>query len=970
MSSMFGATHPSMFGDAHQTNASIAPVTSQSVYHVVDLQDSSEVFQSDARPNPSGIISSASTVGSLASSAVNTIASYFGGSTAADISPVILTSSMASMVVDEQKGLPHHSTTHHHLSHQHPLLPASNSQGQLLHRRSASEGQSKNSVAPHRHPHRKTTPPRPSSPATRSLGHPSPQVSQEDIAPNLAEGHPTHWSIPREAELPEDAPLQRKSSSPPPLSPAQMSVPPLSAAQMSLPSAEEYSRRPHAPSPQQATDARKDTIELLVSERNLLTQEKDQLAHQLMAATAESESLHREVTECRERILELSRESAVIEGGRKAAEDEVVRLEREARELRDEVQRTRSSLERVTEEKVEMGSRMQELSEQQAETEKKLKETESQLRIQNLQLSQLQNVGAEVSSFQGEFERVSAEKFELEKTLAQAKERVRTLSEENEKTVEQYQGYISQFTSLQSKVESLSMELLASRETNSAISAELAILKSSASGMVSVEDLGQERRQRAKTDEENKALQEKARQLVNDNEHLSTLLSESSTRIERLEEEIKRLHRMQEDKQKILASAQSDQVAASRAIQQNRTLKIQLEQLQSAFELLTEENKKMERELVTARRRINELDSTCQSLREDMHKAVQGIATHGKEEQTTVTSTSSSQVTASTVQPSANPIGVAVTEALQKELEAAQAELSALHRQNQILRSQVAMMNQADSGDEEEEETRNSEGRGKEAMVPLFVLQRTEQERDEWRRQVERMKVEEEEARKRVATLPSAAVSAEHFVQLQEAMQRLEERFKKTMDQVAELTNEKQDLEHLCMQLQGETETIGEYVALYRTQRELIRERATEKDQAIKELGKDREQLKELIKELEAAIQDDKGEAHEGGRARSNGGVTLDEHSLVNGDEPGTVSSPVVKKVHSKEEDIRVILQKLKSCNLLMKSSLEKSSSSPVSSPPSPLSRLSRQLNGPPSSECHPSAFHSCIHCHGNLLTV
>ncbi|CAG0909468.1 unnamed protein product, partial [Cyprideis torosa] len=134
--------------------------------------------------------------------------------------------------------------------------------------------------------------------------------------------------------------------------------------------------------------------------------------------------------------------------------------------------------------------------------------------------------------------------------------------------------------------------------------------------MVSVEDLGQERRQRAKTDEENKALQEKARQLVNDNEHLSTLLSESSTRIERLEEEMKRLHRMQEDKQKILASAQSDQVAASRAIQQNRTLKIQLEQLQSAFELLTEENKKMERELVTARRRINELDSTCQSLRE------------------------------------------------------------------------------------------------------------------------------------------------------------------------------------------------------------------------------------------------------------------------------------------------------------------------------------------------------------------
>lgn len=38
---------------------------------------------------------------------------------------------------------------------------------------------------------------------------------------------------------------------------------------------------------------------------------------------------------------------------------------------------------------------------------------------------------------------------------------------------------------------------------------------------------------------------------------------------------------------------------------------------------------------------------------------------------------------------------------------------------------------------------------------------------------------------------------------------KLEKRFKETMEKVAELTDEKQKLEHLVLQLQSETETIG-----------------------------------------------------------------------------------------------------------------------------------------------------------------
>lgn len=47
---------------------------------------------------------------------------------------------------------------------------------------------------------------------------------------------------------------------------------------------------------------------------------------------------------------------------------------------------------------------------------------------------------------------------------------------------------------------------------------------------------------------------------------------------------------------------------------------------------------------------------------------------------------------------------------------------------------------------------------------------------------------------------------------------KLENRFKETMEKVAELTDEKQKLEHLVLQLQGETETIGKlyYFRLYK----------------------------------------------------------------------------------------------------------------------------------------------------------
>lgn len=88
-----------------------------------------------------------------------------------------------------------------------------------------------------------------------------------------------------------------------------------------------------------------------------------------------------------------------------------------------------------------------------------------------------------------------------------------------------------------------------------------------------------------------------------------------------------------------------------------------------------------------------------------------------------------------------------------------------------------------------------------------------------------------------------------------EAMDKLQDRFKRTMTEIADLTEEKQRLEHLVMQLQSETETIGEYIALYQTQRRLLKQREVEKDIQLNRIAADREDMKDKLRQLNELVE-------------------------------------------------------------------------------------------------------------------
>ena len=70
---------------------------------------------------------------------------------------------------------------------------------------------------------------------------------------------------------------------------------------------------------------------------------------------------------------------------------------------------------------------------------------------------------------------------------------------------------------------------------------------------------------------------------MSDNSQLSRLYQEKEDRIEELERQLARLEEDSTDRGRLLESIQGDKATISRALAQNKTLKLQLEELQAAY---------------------------------------------------------------------------------------------------------------------------------------------------------------------------------------------------------------------------------------------------------------------------------------------------------------------------------------------------------------------------------------------------
>ncbi|XP_012671057.2 golgin subfamily A member 2 isoform X2 [Clupea harengus] len=166
-----------------------------------------------------------------------------------------------------------------------------------------------------------------------------------------------------------------------------------------------------------------------------------------------------------------------------------------------------------------------------------------------------------------------------------------------------------------------------------------------------------------------------------------------------------------------------------------------------------------------------------------------------------------------------------------------------------------------------------------------LVLSRLEGERDELRRQLELERRLHQNALQQMAVLSqqqqqqqedssspsvsiqnigdSGGVPVEVHEALRVAMEKLQDRFTSLMQEKADLKERTEELEHRCIQLSGETDTIGEYIALYQNQRAIMKQRHFEKEQYISMLAQDKEEMKAKLAELQDLVMRLVGERNE-----------------------------------------------------------------------------------------------------------
>lgn len=169
------------------------------------------------------------------------------------------------------------------------------------------------------------------------------------------------------------------------------------------------------------------------------------------------------------------------------------------------------------------------------------------------------------------------------------------------------------------------------------------------------------------------------------------------------------------------------------------------------------------------------------------------------------------------------------------------------------------------------------------------------------------------------------------------ALLKLEQKFKQAMSRIAELVSEKEHLEHVIVQLQEETDTVGEYITIYQYQRQQQRKRLEENERQLQIVSRDKEDLKSKLSQLQnlvtSFVQDAPGKTETKNRlvngGNHNGQIESAEDALL---------SPAVQRLDRKSSSAKKTITTVDLIEPLVPVVLEAESaqSTPTHHPPSP----------------------------------
>ncbi|XP_053138371.1 golgin subfamily A member 2 isoform X2 [Hemicordylus capensis] len=413
---------------------------------------------------------------------------------------------------------------------------------------------------------------------------------------------------------------------------------------------------------------------------------------------------------------------------------------------------------------------------------------------------------------------------------------------------------------------------------------------------------------------------------VRDNEQLSRLNQEQEERLLELEKALQRYSEEAVDRQQILENMQSDKATISRAVTQNRELKEQLAELQNGFVKLTNENMEVTSALQSEQHVKKELAKKIGQLQENLGELKETVAQKTQEAQALQEQRDQyyghlQQYTAAYQQLASEKEelhkqyllqmqlmdrlqheevqGKVAAEVHFKELQQAKESLDSVAKENRELQAHVSqLMAELDAkmllpraeGDGVETEEMVEDTRTPSPMIPedfesreemvaflTSAVSQAETGREEMRQQLAEQRRQCRALLQQVATLrqeqqlhvasrgdlAADSVPREVHEALKSAMEKLQSRFTDLMHEKAELKERVEELEHRCIQLSGETDTIGEYIALYQSQRAILKQRHREKEEYISRLAQDKEEMKMKLLELQELVMRLVGERNE-----------------------------------------------------------------------------------------------------------
>uniref|UniRef100_A0A4W3GWQ4 Golgin A2 n=1 Tax=Callorhinchus milii TaxID=7868 RepID=A0A4W3GWQ4_CALMI len=622
------------------------------------------------------------------------------------------------------------------------------------------------------------------------------------------------------------------------------------------------------------------TIGILVSEKSEL---QSALGHTQQAArlkAGEAEELNTRLQSTRQRVAELERTLSSISSQQKQSDKVSKELEKERENLKVELYRLNKMSDELKQQNSELSEQLHSRVSENGSMKSKIEDLHKKLEMAELMIQQFTNQSGLPGGSQ-QLQTALNEKAHLEAQMIQLSESLQKLRAERDQYAQKLQEEGSIW---QEKIHQLAAQVSSKTQQCEVHESQTAPQPEGPTEHELALQADIHRLEQAKEE-----LYTQYRAQVGDNEQLSRLNQEQEERLQELERTVQRYNDDTVDRHQLLENMQSDKVTISRALTQNRELKEQLAELQNGFVKLTNENMELTSALQSEQhvkkevaRRIGQLQEDLAELKEKLD--LKSLEAQGLLEQRDQFYAHLQQYTAAYQQL------ISEREELQKQYLLQTQLMDRL--QHEEVQGKVHI--EVHQKDLQVTKVRLTFQLGESKLClrwnikkiiwmyecnclitghvfSIFVSQtaflksaisQLEDERDELTQQFLEQKGQHQALLQQMSDLMSCFASGPSVPNVCFYLNS-KVRFTNLMQEKVDLKDRVEELEHHCIQLSGETDTIGEYIALYQSQRAILKQRHTEKEEYISRLAQDKEEMKMKLSELQELVMRLVGERNE-----------------------------------------------------------------------------------------------------------